>query len=154
MNSREEIELASIGRRFIATMLDTSILVVVGVIITVALDLPLAPGEVDFFDFSWLASQSVFLLVLIFYFSPLEWLTGQTVGKRLVGIQVVGSDHSGNPSFPASLARNILRYIDYIPYLFPIIGLSSMVATKQRQRVGDIVARTRVIRTSNKGRVS
>lgn len=150
MNSKTDIELASLGRRIIATLLDTSILVAIGVITVTAIGLPIqSSGSVNFSDFGWLASQIVFLVIFIIYFSTLEWLTGQTIGKKIVGIRVIGQVDRGNPSFISALARNVLRYVDYIPYLFPIIGVVLILATKKRQRLGDLVAKTYVVRSPN-----
>ncbi len=150
VNSKTDIELASLGRRIIATLLDTAILVALGVITVAALSLPMTPtASVNFSDYGWLASQSVFLLIFIIYFSTLEWLTGQTIGKKLIGIRVVGQGDYENPSFIAALVRNVLRYVDYIPYLFPVIGVLLMLTTKKRQRLGDLVAKTYVVRAPN-----
>jgi len=150
MNSKTDIELASLGRRIIATLLDTSILVAIGVITVTAIGLPItSSGSVNFSDFGWLASQIVFLVIFIIYFSTLEWLTGQTIGKKIVGIRVIGQVDRGNPSFISALTRNVLRYVDYIPYLFPIIGVVLILATKKRQRLGDLVAKTYVVRSPN-----
>ena len=150
MKSKTDIELASLGRRIIATLLDTSILVALGVITVAALGLPIKPSaSVNFSDYGWLASQAVFLIIFILYFSTLEWLTGQTIGKKIVGIRVIGKGDHGNPSFLSALARNALRYLDYIPYLFPIIGVLLILATEKRQRLGDLVAKTYVVRAPN-----
>ena len=150
MNSKTDIELASLGRRIIATLLDTSILVALGVITVTALGLSIKPtASINFSDYGWLASQTVFLLIFLLYFSTLEWLTGQTIGKKLVGIRVVGHGDYRNPSLIAALARNVLRYVDYIPYLFPLIGVLLMLGTKKRQRLGDLVAKTYVVRAPN-----
>lgn len=150
MNSKTDIELASLGRRVIATLLDTSILIALGVITVTAVGLPIKPSDsVNFSDFGWLASQGVFLIIFITYFSTLEWLTGQTIGKKIVGIRVIGQVDHGNPSFISAISRNVLRYVDYIPYLFPIIGVVLILATKKRQRLGDLVAKTYVVRAPN-----
>ncbi|MEK0325920.1 MAG: RDD family protein, partial [Nitrosopumilus sp.] len=73
----------------------------------------------------------------------------QTIGKKIVGIRVIGQVDRGNPSFISALTRNVLRYVDYIPYLFPIIGVVLILATKKRQRLGDLVAKTYVVRSPN-----
>ncbi|MCZ6613058.1 MAG: RDD family protein [Thaumarchaeota archaeon] len=150
MNSKTDIELASLGRRVIATLFDTSILIALGVITVTAVGLPIKPSDsINFSDFGWLASQAVFLVIFIIYFSTLEWLTGQTIGKKIVGIRVIGQVDHENPSFISAIARNVLRYVDYIPYLFPIIGVVLILATKKRQRLGDLVAKTYVVRSPN-----
>ncbi|WP_435159330.1 RDD family protein [Haladaptatus sp. DFWS20] len=77
------------------------------------------------------------------YFIVLEGLFGQTLGKRLLGIVVV--KRSGEPiSMGSSLVRNVLRIIDGI--LSYAVGLVVMLVSDDRQRIGDHVADTVVVR--------
>jgi uncharacterized RDD family membrane protein YckC len=87
----------------------------------------------------------VFLAIMLLYFILCEGTSGQTLGKRLLGIRVVGDDGS-RPSWGAVVLRNVLRIVDSLPFLY-IIGLISVLATgERRQRVGDMAAHTRVVR--------
>jgi uncharacterized RDD family membrane protein YckC len=93
--------------------------------------------------------QGVLLLVMFLvawsYFVVLEWLwQGQTVGKRMYGLRVIRED--GAPvGFIASLIRNLLRMVDFLP-LFYGVGLVSVIVTTRSQRLGDIAAGTYVVR--------
>lgn len=85
------------------------------------------------------------LLTQVAYATVLEAYWGQTVGKRLVGIVVV------TPNLEAiglrrSFVRNTLRLVDGVPAY--LIGVVSVVLSPQRQRLGDRLAGTIVLRES------
>jgi uncharacterized RDD family membrane protein YckC len=93
-----------------------------------------------------------FLLILVFcldwfYHSAWELLwRGQSPGKRIMGLRVVRS--GGMPVNPgASFLRNLLRFADTFLFLYPI-ALASMTASRGFRRVGDWVADTLVVYTS------
>ncbi|MFB6132125.1 MAG: RDD family protein [Halanaeroarchaeum sp.] len=75
----------------------------------------------------------------------LEWRwDGQTVGKRVAGIRVVARD--GGPIGPGSaLSRNVFAAVDAA--FFYLVGLAAMATSPDRQRVGDRVAGTVVVRS-------
>ena len=89
-----------------------------------------------------------FLLVWFF----LEWLfpawcevnwAGATPGKKALGLAVLHDD--GTPvGWPAALARNLLRAIDFLP-LFYGIGFLTMVMNRDFKRLGDLAAGTIVV---------
>jgi uncharacterized RDD family membrane protein YckC len=87
----------------------------------------------------------LYLLVWFAYFTICEGVTGQTLGKRLLGIRVV-SEAGADAGLGQAAVRNLLRLVDVLPVLY-IVGLVSIFATGQgrRQRVGDLAARTRVV---------
>lgn len=72
-----------------------------------------------------------------------EGATGQTVGKRVVGITVVGVN--GDPcSFRAAAVRTVARAVDWLPAGY-FLGFLSMSVTERRQRLGDVVGGTVVV---------
>jgi uncharacterized RDD family membrane protein YckC len=91
---------------------------------------------------------------LIFLFA-LEWLypivfelmpRGATPGKRTVGIKVVMD--SGLPvTAAASIARNILRAADFLPFAYAA-GIVSMLVRPDYRRLGDVAAGTLVVHES------
>ncbi len=90
------------------------------------------------------------LILLLFliawsYFVLVEWLwNGQTIGKRLYGLRVIGED--GAPAgFVAVLVRNLLRMVDFLPGGYGI-GLLAIVFSSKSQRLGDLAAGTYVVR--------
>ncbi|GAA5173696.1 hypothetical protein GCM10025771_01550 [Niveibacterium umoris] len=65
---------------------------------------------------------------------------GATPGKRALGLVVLNAD--GSPiGWGASLTRNLLRVVDFLPFLYAL-GLVSMLFTREFRRLGDIVADT------------
>ena len=96
-------------------------------------------------------------LILIFAFL-LEWFypvlfevyrAGQTPGKRLFGLRVLCDD--GTPvNWPASLIRNLLRVVDFLPLLYGV-GLVSMIISRDFRRLGDIGAGTLVVYADKPG---
>ena len=89
----------------------------------------LAPGRV--------AVGLAYTALSLTYHFACEALTGQTLGKRLMGIRVV--DMRGRPLRPAAAAaRAVLLLVDSI-----FIGLISVLITgKRQQRLGDLAAGT------------
>lgn len=83
----------------------------------------------------------IFLVFVLAYFFCLESLSGQTLGKRWIGLEVV--DASGaTPGTRAIAIRTVLRLIDWLPFFY-IVGFFSMLG-KQSLRLGDRAAKTSV----------
>ena len=88
-------------------------------------------------------------LITLVYFVVLEGLLGATVGKFLTGIRVVQAD-GATMGWGGSVVRNLLRIVDAIPYVLPYLLGAIVIWTggERKQRVGDRVARTVVIRSN------
>jgi uncharacterized RDD family membrane protein YckC len=84
---------------------------------------------------------------LIDWLYPVIFETGKrgaTPGKRVAGLRVVQA--SGSPiTMGQAVIRNFLRFIDGMPMFTYVIGLTSCLATKRFQRLGDLAAGTVVI---------
>jgi uncharacterized RDD family membrane protein YckC len=87
----------------------------------------------------------VWLGTIYAYHFVCEATTGQTLGKKLLGIRVVNLDGT-RAGAGAVLVRTVLRLIDALPILY-IVGLASVLGTGsgRRQRVGDLAAGTTVV---------
>jgi uncharacterized RDD family membrane protein YckC len=89
------------------------------------------------------------LLILMF---ALEWFypvvfeltpSGATPGKRIFRLKVVMD--TGLPVTPAaSLARNLLRAADFLPFLYGF-GIISVLTRRDGKRLGDLAAATMVV---------
>jgi uncharacterized RDD family membrane protein YckC len=77
---------------------------------------------------------------VLYYYFALELLTGQTAGKKLMGLRVAQAD--GAPADMRQVAiRTVLRLVDGIGVY--LVGLVAMLVTGQRrQRLGDLAAGT------------
>lgn len=99
-----------------------------------------------------ISEDLAFALMVLLYFAvsilygiifEYAW-NGRTLGKRLLGLRVVDAD--GLKLRPAQvIIRNLLRTVDCLPALYMVGGLSS-VLSPYCQRLGDIAARTYVVR--------
>src|SRR4029077_16670003 len=70
---------------------------------------------------------------------------GRTPGKRLMGIRVLMD--TGHPlTFTAAAVRNLVRIVDMQPLFTYQVGLAFVLFHAQNKRLGDIVARTVVVR--------
>ena len=68
---------------------------------------------------------------------------GQTPGKRAMALRVISAD--GAPvGWLASIVRNLLRTVDFLPVLYGV-GLVAGFSDRWGRRLGDMVARTVVI---------
>ena len=91
-------------------------------------------------------------LILLAWFL-MDWLypvlfeagkRGATPGKRIVGLRVVQA--TGSPiTLGQAVVRNFLRFIDGMPAFTYAFGLTSCLASKRFQRLGDLAAGTVVI---------
>ncbi|UCJ18657.1 RDD family protein [Pseudomonas sp. MM211] len=68
---------------------------------------------------------------------------GRSPGKQLLGLRVVHDD--GTPiGWPASLTRNLLRFVDLLPFAYTL-GIISCLSNRAFKRLGDIAAGTLVV---------
>ena len=90
-------------------------------------------------------------MLLIFTFA-LEWFYpvlfevlnhGQTPGKRIMQIAVVNDDNTP-VGWSASIIRNFLRIVDFLPMNY-VAGLICMTVNRDFKRIGDLAAGTVVI---------
>jgi uncharacterized RDD family membrane protein YckC len=77
---------------------------------------------------------------VLYYYFALELLTGQTLGKKVMGLRVAQTDGSP-PELRQVAVRTVLRLVDGLGVY--LVGLIAMLATGQRrQRLGDLAAGT------------
>ena len=80
--------------------------------------------------------------LIFLYFIILEATTGKTIGKYIVKTRVV-NEAGEKISWGQSIGRNLMRFIDgMFAYL---VGIIAILASKNNQRLGDMVSRTYVI---------
>jgi len=85
-----------------------------------------------------------YFVISIGYGVAAEWFwRGQTVGKRLLRLRVM--DAQGlRLQFHQVLLRNLLRFVDMLPGLYLLGGLTCLFS-RRAQRLGDIAANTVVV---------
>jgi uncharacterized RDD family membrane protein YckC len=84
------------------------------------------------------------LVISFGYYIYLEGTYGQTIGKMALDIVVVTEDGQHIDYRPAAI-RTILRIIDALP-VFYLVGFVLVLVTDRKQRLGDMLADTIVVR--------
>jgi uncharacterized RDD family membrane protein YckC len=153
-------EVAGIGSRFVAAMLDNIILTIILVGLNVALVVALAAlaensptleVQLEQPEEDWIAGALIAIYALLNfliwwgYYMLFEWLWhGQTPGKRSARIRVVRAD--GAPlSFMPVAVRNLVRIVDFLPAGYGV-GVITMFCNRQSRRLGDFAAGTLVVK--------
>ena len=140
-------EHATFGQRLVAIIIDHIILFVIATIIAIPFGIQAAMFSfgADLTAFwSYIASYSALnFIIWILYFTYLEGKSGETIGKRAMGIKVVSE--KGKMDYTKSFIRNIIRIIDFLPIVY-ILGFIVALASKNNQRIGDLAARTMVVK--------
>ncbi len=130
-----------IGPRLVAQIVDTVVLIVLFFLVGFA-----SSGSLTF-QYQGEAAIPVltaYVVVWILYFAILEGTMGATLGKKVVKIKVVKEDGSACGIGPA-FVRTLLRIIDGLPFLY-IIGMVLIARSDKKQRLGDRVAKTVVVK--------
>jgi uncharacterized RDD family membrane protein YckC len=128
---------AGLGTRFLALVIDVLIIFVISVVVNLVLSTILPGMKMA------IAMVATFVLNWGYHVYFEVRKGGQTIGKHSCGIRVV--DNRGLPiTFQQSFIRNIVRVLDFVPFLY---GLGALVCLIDRhhRRLGDIVADTLVI---------
>jgi len=141
-----ELELAGLGSRMAAGVVDG--LVVAGIEMVLGLALAVAGARLGTGVAGWLIAVGILLSFLAFwgYFVLFEALNGgRTPGKRYAGIRVIMD--TGHPvTFGAAAVRNLLRVVDAQPVVAHLVGAGFVLLHPQHKRLGDLVAGTIVVR--------
>ena len=142
-------DYASVGSRIVAILLDHLILMIFAAIIALPLglgaalfSLPARPAGLMRGAVLAPLGALNFLLWLL-YFTYLESSSGQTLGKRIMGIKVV--KESGEQLTPIdAFIRTILRIID--GFALYLIGFILVLVSEKKQRLGDMAVGSIVVK--------
>ncbi len=152
---QERVELAGLGYRAVAVMVDT-LVVLVGYSVVLAIAARAGWSQLAFMknmtlgDISTASRQSPgwfmpVMYALVFVYFTLFELRGWTPGKRVFRLQVTRDD--GTPPAPASIiVRNLVRIPEMLLYYIPS-GISCL-ASSRNKRLGDYAGGTVVLRRS------
>ena len=148
INTSQNIEIdyqvAGLGERILARLIDLSIFLVAGIAL-ITLNYIIK-------DRQELYGLSVFFYVWLFLYAMYNlceaFFNGQTVGKKMMKIRVISLDGS-SPAFSQHVLRWLFRIVDFTLTL-QTAGLVCIVLTENKQRIGDLVAGTTLIRTQPK----
>jgi uncharacterized RDD family membrane protein YckC len=139
----EAVPIALTGRagsgRFLAAQIDHAI----GVVLFLAVGMSLAEDAGNI-----IAGAAALSTYLCSYFLP-EWLFGATVGKAVFSLRV--RQLSGEPCTASQIAiRTLSRLVEVNPLLLGALPAGiAILSTSRRQRIGDLLANTVVVRRSD-----
>jgi len=143
--------VAGIGSRFLAALVDTTLIVLLQVLVN--LGVFFIARFVFRFSFSDDNTALAWLLALFglvafgflwgyYIFFEMVW-NGQSPGKRWVGLRVMRVD--GTPiTLTESIIRNLVRLVDFLPAYYGV-GVVAMFISSQARRLGDLAAGTVVV---------
>ncbi len=146
-----DYEVAGIGSRFLAALVDTLLILALQIVVNLALLLAVRIIAGDVWGESTAAMWLIALFGLVsfaflwgyYVFFEVLW-NGQSPGKRWAGLRVIRTD--GTPiTFVESLIRNLVRVVDFLPAYYGI-GVVTMFINAQSRRLGDLAAGTLVVR--------
>jgi uncharacterized RDD family membrane protein YckC len=141
-------DIAGIGSRFLAAIVDTLIIGVAEVIVFILIGLTASSlGLASSAAGSLLAALGGLLAFAILwgYYIAFELLwNGQSPGKRAIGLRVVRE--GGRPiTFVGSAIRNLIRIVDFLPAFYGI-GVVVMFVDRRARRLGDLAGGTLVVK--------
>lgn len=157
-------EIAGIGSRFLAALVDTTLILLLQILVNAVLILIIsksvdvgevvASGKIFNPSASWLLGLmgliSFFFLWGYYIFFEMLW-NGQSPGKALAKLRVIRAN--GTPiTLTESIIRNLVRVIDFLPMYYGV-GVITMFVNSQSRRLGDLAAGTLVVR-ENTERIS
>ena len=140
-----EYEIASVGDRIIAALIDY--LVILVYVIATVIIAGLFFGEyIRPFGEVYMAIFFVLLYLPVFLYDLISeiFMNGQSIGKRSRGIKVIKMDGS-QPTIGSYLLRWLFRIID-VSLSYGGIAILTILLNGKGQRIGDIAAGTTVIR--------
>jgi uncharacterized RDD family membrane protein YckC len=143
------LALAGPLSRALAWLADAVLILVVGVLVSSLLALAGAISP----DLAQAVMVLAWFGLQVGYGVGFEWgWRGQTPGKRMLGLRVV-DEQALRLAFSQVLMRNLLRFVDFLPGLYGLGGLT-MLLNRRSQRLGDRAAGTLVIRNTPRTRPS
>ncbi|HEX6662282.1 MAG TPA: RDD family protein [Gaiellaceae bacterium] len=141
------VENAGIPLRFVAVLLDAVLVFVpLGILVALMSGGGYAERGPGYANAGVNVGGNAFWLLLalgIGYYVVCEAAAGATLGKRMVGIRVVGEDGE-HVTFAAALVRNLVRVVDAL--FFYLVGFLFALTSTRGQRLGDRAAHTIVVR--------
>jgi uncharacterized RDD family membrane protein YckC len=144
--AEKKIMVIGFGQRLVATVIDGALVVILSFILAAVVSIvPLLIGWLIPIPVTALIIPAGLLFSLIYYAGSWQ-KSGQTIGKIVMGIKVVGKDGSR-----LTWGKALLRYVGYIVSgIVASIGFLWVAFDRKRQGWHDKIASTYVIRAEDK----
>ncbi len=139
-----EYDVAGLGERIAAWLIDMGLFVLVFLAAAIFVGI-----------FASLGTEGVGMLILLIVYGALYvfydlvcevFFNGQSVGKRVMKIKVISLD-GAQPTIGQYVLRWLFRIVDFL-ITSGVGAITAIVVTKNKQRIGDIVANTTLIKTT------
>ena len=94
----------------------------------------------------WFLAAVIFInfTLIVGYFALFEaFWHGQTPGKHVMKLRVI-KDSGRQITLFEALARNLMRFVDYLPSIY-LAGVITMLCNRKNKRLGDLAAGTLVV---------
>ena len=136
-----EYDLASVGERMVAWLID--LVIFIGYFILVSTIIGLAAIDAFIVRHPWIST--LFAFPFVFYNLACDiWLNGQTIGKKVMKLKVI-SLNGEQATIGQYMIRWLFRMVDV--YVYGLPAIISIAVSEKNQRIGDMVAGTAVIKT-------
>lgn len=142
-------EYASTPRKLMAFLIDMALLMVIsGVMLVMMFVLFVSIPNHDTFSPELISGIWIILTsIIIFVYLVLMEKNRNTIGKIAMGLEVVSEDTQKPINYRQSIVRNLFLVADLIPFIIPgLLGLIVSVKSDKKQRIGDMVAGTIIIK--------
>lgn len=137
-----EFELASLGERMVGYVIDY--LIQLGLVVAIAMAVGFTNLGRIFDGNSWLLLV-VILPILLYDLLSEIFLNGQTVGKKIMSIRVISLTGTA-PTIGQYIIRWLFRLVDFL-LTTNVLALVMVAVMPKKQRLGDVVAHTILIKT-------
>ncbi len=139
-----DYEVATLGDRILARLIDGAVFLgvfILGVIFVATADNILQ-------NRTWMVCLGLIGVSLLFFYDIISevFFNGQSIGKKAMKIRVISLD-GASPSVGQYLLRWVFRLVDFT-LTSQLAALISVAASEKKQRIGDLVAGTTLIKTS------
>ena len=135
------------GRRVVQYLIDSFLVGIIPGLVSIPFD---RSGSTVIHIIGGIVAFAVFVLIgLLYWVILMHRLNGQTLGMKLLRLRVI-SKGGGRANMAQLTIRWICLIFDAIPYTWPFTGLVGFIVilcSRDRQRIGDHLARTLVIAT-------
>ena len=138
---------ASVWIRFAALLIDGLILTVAAVIIGAIVGFLIAAVAQNSNGLAIglsLILDLIYVVLFFGYFAYMEAIQGGTFGNKALGLRIVKED-GGPIGWSEAIIRTLLRIVDH--FFGGLVAFICILSSEKKQRVGDMVAKTIVIKT-------
>ncbi|MEQ7798517.1 RDD family protein [Pedobacter sp. ASV1-7] len=151
VNTSQHVDIdypvAGLGERIVARLIDLGIFFGLYIVFILLIAISGIAGAINSTPLFIPTILIIYVAAFVFYHLICEiFMNGQSIGKRIMKIKVISLDGS-----QASIGQYFIRWLFRLVDLYltaQVGGLICIAASDKKQRIGDIVAGTAVIKTT------